>query len=184
MENRRQTMSVLLARHFEAAHVTDKAIDYLVHAGNHAVRLFAYEEAIVHFERALNLMQELPQTQSSVERELRLRLALGAPLLAAHGFGDEALAENYTQARTLLDDAVASAELFQIISGLKSYYDLRLELTVAQELTERMLTLADKMHDPALTSDGAQPRRRHLSLPWLSCRRSPPSGTGSRLVFG
>ena len=45
-----------------------------------------------HFERALNLMQELHQIPVTVERELRLRLALGAPLLAARGFGDQTLA--------------------------------------------------------------------------------------------
>ena len=49
-----ETVSVQLARHFEAAGRPAKAVQYLKQAGERAVRLSANEEALVHFTRALH----------------------------------------------------------------------------------------------------------------------------------
>jgi DNA-binding SARP family transcriptional activator len=52
--------AVQLARHFEAAGITEKAIDYNRQAAERAQRLYANEEAIETYERALALLEDAP----------------------------------------------------------------------------------------------------------------------------
>lgn len=68
-----------LAHHFFVAATAgelDKAIDYLVRAGERAMALVAYEEASDHFERALQAFGM--QDHADVPRRCDLLLALGA----------------------------------------------------------------------------------------------------------
>jgi tetratricopeptide (TPR) repeat protein len=64
-----------LAYHFSAANVTEKAIQYLIGAGEAASAVFAYQEARLHWDEALELMQG---GAGSLRRRARLsqRLAL------------------------------------------------------------------------------------------------------------
>jgi DNA-binding SARP family transcriptional activator len=66
-----------LARHFGAAGQTTKAITYLWRAGERALRLSAYDEAIDSLRRGLALCSSLPQTPENVQRKLDLLLSLG-----------------------------------------------------------------------------------------------------------
>jgi DNA-binding SARP family transcriptional activator len=75
-ENRNQ-IAVELAYHFQAAGVSEKAIDYLFQAGNQAIQLSAHEEAIVHLTRALELLSTLPASPGRDLQEQRLRMSLG-----------------------------------------------------------------------------------------------------------
>ncbi|MBW3589726.1 MAG: AAA family ATPase [Actinobacteria bacterium] len=69
-----------LAHHFFEASIggaEDKAIDYAVRAGSRAIDQFAYEEAIAHFERALQLLESLPQPDSLILCETLIACAEG-----------------------------------------------------------------------------------------------------------
>ncbi|MCG8589813.1 MAG: hypothetical protein MJE66_11025, partial [Proteobacteria bacterium] len=72
-----------LARHFRLAAPlgdTEKAVDYAVRAAEAAANVLAHEEAVVHYEHAL---EGLAQPESGVgERRLEILLALGASLEA------------------------------------------------------------------------------------------------------
>jgi len=139
-----------LARHFELAGLTSRAVLYLQQAGDRAVQLFANLEAIDHYRHALRLMQTLPNTQERASRELRLRNALGVPLLAVRGFGDVELEQNYAQARELTLCVEDSPELFWVLCGLKNYHELRLSLHTDCELADQMLALAERLKDLTL----------------------------------
>jgi hypothetical protein len=55
-----------LAMHFERGRDFARAIEYLIHAGDNATKLYAYAEAEKHYTNALNLVKKLPageQTQ-------------------------------------------------------------------------------------------------------------------------
>lgn len=49
-----------LARHFQEAGIAHKAVAYLRQAGEKAQRLYANQEAVEHFRRALSLLQDTP----------------------------------------------------------------------------------------------------------------------------
>ena len=139
-----------LARHYEIAGMITKAVTYLYSAGDQAIRLYANAEAISHYRRALNLLQTLETTPERDISELRLRIALGVPLLATRGFSDSELEQNYGRARELTRRVETTSELFQVLSGLKNYYDLRLSLHTARELADDMLEIAKHLKDQML----------------------------------
>ena len=49
-----------LARHFEQGRDFTRAVEYLIHAGDHAAKLYGYAEAEEHYTKALSLVQKLP----------------------------------------------------------------------------------------------------------------------------
>jgi class 3 adenylate cyclase/tetratricopeptide (TPR) repeat protein len=77
----------LLARHLYLGEAGGKAIEYLVRAGERARQLYANEEAILHFGRAAELIEQEP---SSSERRTEILLSL-ADLHDLVGTYDEAL---------------------------------------------------------------------------------------------
>jgi adenylate cyclase len=64
----------LLARHLYLGEAGAKAMDYLVLAGERAKRLYANEEAIVHFGRAAEVSEKLPELEAR-RIEILLELA-------------------------------------------------------------------------------------------------------------
>lgn len=139
-----------LARHFEAAGLMDKAINYLHQAGERAVHLSANDEAIAHFNHALDLLMSLPDTPDRDRQELTLRMALGAPLTATKGYGAPELEQAFSRARELAPQVGEPTQLFQVLYGVWAYHQVRAELQAAREVAEQMLDLAQHQQDPSL----------------------------------
>jgi len=57
-------LAATLAHHFTQAGEVEKAIDYLLRAGDSAKGLYANEEAIKHFQEALTLLQDIVPDES------------------------------------------------------------------------------------------------------------------------
>ncbi len=72
-EGSTEQIAVQLARHFELAGLKDKAIEYLVEVGDRARGLYAHQEAIEHYQRALGLLKE----RGEHERAARTLMKLG-----------------------------------------------------------------------------------------------------------
>jgi len=54
-----------LAMHFELGRDFGRAIEYLIHAGDNATKLYAYAEAEKHYTNALNLVKKLPAEEQT-----------------------------------------------------------------------------------------------------------------------
>ena len=139
-------LAVSLARHFEAASMNEKAVEYLRQAGERAVRLFAYEEAKAHYKRGLTLLEKLPDTPQRGQLELTLHLALAIPIGALRGSTNTALEETYQRVRELVKSIQPSLLLFQALGVLKDYHDIRLELQTALKLGQDMIDLAKQLN--------------------------------------
>jgi tetratricopeptide (TPR) repeat protein len=156
-------LAVTLARHFEEAGMTVKAVEYLLQAGNRAARLFANDEAIAHFKHGIELVKTLGNTRQREQLELALQLALGVPLTARHGFSGEELAQTYGRAWELTRDGEASPERYHTLSGLTSYYDVHGDFLEAKKIGEELLRIAQELKDPGLTALA----HHHLSVTLL-----------------
>ncbi|RME61647.1 MAG: hypothetical protein D6790_07490, partial [Caldilineae bacterium] len=149
-EDRRQEIAVSLARHFEEAHILDKAIEYLRRAGERAMRLSAHEEAIQHFTRALHLLASLPDTPERARQELTLQILLGNVLLATKGYTAPEVGQCYTRAQVLYQQIGGASELFPVLHGLHRYHIARAEFLTSLNLAQQCLDLARGQSDPAL----------------------------------
>jgi len=81
-ERRTEEITVQLARHYTEAGEGEKAIDYLLQAGDRARGLYAHQEAIDHYQRALEFLRE----QRAYERTARTLMKLGLTYHIAFDF--------------------------------------------------------------------------------------------------
>ncbi|HEU5102730.1 MAG TPA: hypothetical protein VFU22_27090 [Roseiflexaceae bacterium] len=145
-----EQVAVQLARHFEQAGLTEKAVIYLLQAGKRAGRLSANEEAIGHLSRGLELLKTLPDTSERTHQELDFQIALGNALVATKGFAAPEVGQIYRQARELCQELGETSQLFPVLHGLHRFYLSQGELPTARELAEQILRLAQRQADPLL----------------------------------
>jgi adenylate cyclase len=150
-EGRTGAIAIQLARHYQEAGRKLKAIDYMQQAGERAVRSYAYQEALAIFDRALALLETMPETPERARRELALQMARGDVLMVTIGFGAPEVGQAYARARELCQQAqVEEAQLFPVLWGLWGGHFTRAEHQVARELGEQLLHLAQRRGDPDL----------------------------------
>jgi len=140
----------LLAHHYTEAGVTEQAVHYWHHAGQRAVERSAHAEAISHLRQGLQLLQMLPETSERTQREVDMRIALGASLLTTKGYAAPEVQQTYTRARQLCEHLEAPHQLFPVLRGLWNYHNVRAEYQTAQALGEQLLTLAQQVQDPGM----------------------------------
>jgi predicted ATPase len=149
-QDRLDGIAVQLARHYDEAGEEEKAVEYLLMAGNHALRLSAYHEAVAFYNRALALLRELPDTPNRARTELDLQIALYSPLAATKGYGTPEIAAAYTRARELCQQIGEAAPLFRVIYGLCGFNMTHGEHETAFELAKQCLDLAERTQDSGM----------------------------------
>jgi tRNA A-37 threonylcarbamoyl transferase component Bud32/predicted ATPase/RecA/RadA recombinase len=147
-----EEIAVQLARHFNEAGIAPKAIQYLSKAGEKAVRLSANEEAIAHFNNALELLKTLPDTPERAQQEIGLLLALDTPLIATMGYGTPELGQALARARELCLQLGEAPQLFTALVLLMFFSGLQAEYHAALEMGEQVNRIAKQAKDPMLLS--------------------------------
>ena len=71
----------IVAHHFTEAGLASEAIGYWVKAGRHAYAHWANQEAARFFERALRVLETLPETRATLEQAIDLRVDLKTSLI-------------------------------------------------------------------------------------------------------
>jgi DNA-binding SARP family transcriptional activator len=123
-----------LARHFQEAGITEKAIDYLHQAGDRAVRLSAYQQGIKHLTRALDLLITLPVSTKRDQKELALQISLG--IAWKWNIMSPEWENTVNRARELCHRTGKTTELWWVISELSMFYYVRAEHRKARQLGE------------------------------------------------
>jgi DNA-binding SARP family transcriptional activator/predicted ATPase len=137
-----------LAWHFQEAGMAAKAIDYLRQAGDRAVRLCAYREAIAHLSRGLEMLLALPGSPECDQQELALQLSLGTAWIRRGALGPEQAGPAFARARELCEQMGKESQLCQVLGELAVFHYLRAEHHRALELAEEALSLAQQFGDP------------------------------------
>ena len=106
----------LLAHHYTQAGLHEPAVEYWYKAGQRAVERSAHREAISHLHKGLDVLTALPETPDRTRQELRLYLALGAPLIALHGYAAPELANYHRHTRELCQ-RIGDPEQHYAVSG-------------------------------------------------------------------
>src|SRR5262249_4194962 len=146
----KETEPELLAHHYTEAGLVGQAIPYWRQAGQRASQHSAYVEAINHLTKGLELLQTLPDTLERTHEELLLQTSLGAALMAAKGYAVPEVEKAYARARELCRQIGETPQLFRVLGGLWTFHIARAEHKTARELGEQLLTLAQRIQDPAL----------------------------------
>ena len=135
----------LLAHHFYQAGSNERALRYSVMAGDTSARMYANDEAITHYTRAIDMAQE---GGSSNEQVIALFMARGRAQEVG-GQQDEALA-GYQELEDLgRKTQNAALEMAALIPMVTIYSTLsgRPDTAMARTLSERSLILAQQLGD-------------------------------------
>jgi predicted ATPase/DNA-binding winged helix-turn-helix (wHTH) protein len=146
---RASELAAELAWHCEQGQDASRAIPYLQQAATTAMQRYAHQEAIDYLQRALALLRTLPDTPERLRQALHVHVALGGPLMATQGQAAPEVEQTYRQAYALCQRVEDTAQLLPVLAGLRLFYVIQAAHQTAQEIGQRLLTLAQRQHDQA-----------------------------------
>ncbi|MCZ6530285.1 MAG: protein kinase [Chloroflexi bacterium] len=149
-EGEAEEIAVHLARHFQEAGLTDKAIGYLLQAGERAFRLSANQEAIAHLNKGLDLLKTLPDTPERAQLELALQIALGVAFKVTRGRSAPEVAAAFARARELCEQVGDPSQLFMVLWNLGVATEGWGGWQSTRELADELTSLARQVGEPAL----------------------------------
>jgi len=142
----------LIAHHFTEAGLMEEAVEWWGKAGQRSLERSAFVEAVGHFNRALAQIATLPATPALRREEIKLQVALIAPIIHVNGFAAPETKAAVDRANSLIERAEAMHEapedlvlLFSVLYGLwvaqaVAFNDSDLVL----ELAKQTLALAER----------------------------------------
>ncbi len=143
-----------LARHFQEAGMSVKAIGYHYQAGESAVRLSANEEGMFHYYQSLKLLATLPDLPEYNQQELKILVALTVPLLAIKGYISPELDAVVNRAGVLVRKVGGARELMGTLLRLFLLNSTRGEHHLALEFAQRLTSVAQENQDGMMEAIG------------------------------
>ncbi len=136
-----------VARHFNAAHAAEEAIEYWHLAATRASGLSANDECVAHLKSATKLLPKLKAASMRDRYELELNIVHGSVLRGTEGPGADAIAEVYQRSLTLCEALGETEQLIPALNGLYAYSLLRTRYADAKDYANRLLELASESGD-------------------------------------
>ncbi len=115
------TIAPQLARHFQEARNTEKAIHYLQLAGERALQVSAYQEALDHLERGLALLASSPDPDKHTQQELSLQVAMSMASHLGKGYPTPVMEQALCRALELCQQVGNTTQLCQVLSGYSMF---------------------------------------------------------------
>ena len=140
----------VLARHYTASALPQRALPYWLRAGRQARERSAYAEAKAHLNRGLELVRRLPASAELVGYEIDLLTNLGAVEQAVSGLASSATEAVFVRARELCEAADDSPRLFPVLWNLWLLTVQRGQIEASRRIAERLLATAATRGDPDL----------------------------------
>ena len=141
----------LLAHHFTQAGLTEAAIEWWGKAGQRSLERSALLEAAEQFTRALTQIAGLPGSPALRREQIKLQVALIAPLSHIKGFAAPETKAATERARLLIEQAEALGEppvdpllLFSVLFGFWAANHVAFNGDAMRNLAAQFLTLAEK----------------------------------------
>jgi class 3 adenylate cyclase len=142
-----------LAHHYDRSGNIPKAVEYIERAGNRAARQTAHSEAFGYFSRALELIKRLPEDIDRSRGELNLLNLRSMSLYLSRGPGAPELEPMGIRALQLCEQLEDNAKLMEWLLRRAARHIARNEFPKAQEVTERVIALAERLNTPAMLGD-------------------------------
>jgi predicted ATPase len=145
-----ETRPELVAHHYTEAGCNEQAIPYWSRAGQRAAHHSAYQEAVMHLTKGLDLLPTRLATPEQIQQKLELYMSLGPVLMAIEGHATPEVEQLYRQALALCWEIGDTLQLFRVLWGLWRFYLGRAVLPETRELAEQLLMLAQQQVDTGL----------------------------------
>jgi DNA-binding winged helix-turn-helix (wHTH) protein/predicted ATPase len=137
-----------LAVHFTQGRDYQRAVRYLRQAADNAVRRYAFQEALGHVTKGLELLHYWPATPERTQQELLLHMTVLGPLMALKGESAPEVERAYAQIWELHQRLGETVQPFMVVLGLWTVHIVRGEHQKAQALAEQLMERAQDGQDP------------------------------------
>jgi class 3 adenylate cyclase/tetratricopeptide (TPR) repeat protein len=148
----------VLAHHFTQAGMTDAAIEWWGKAGDQALRRSAFQEAITHLGKAIEMADDegeatpraptAPATPPSASQRLKLQTSYGQALMWSKGYASEETRAALNRAQELAARGDDPCERFGTYYGQWAGHLIRAELDSALETATAFLSDAENAGRP------------------------------------
>ena len=139
----------LLAQHYAAAGLAEKAVAYWLKAGQLAVTRSAMTEAIAQVRKGLDVLTGLPDGPWRQQQELDLQSVLGSALAATRGWGSADVDNTLARARALAEQIDRPEPAVLLVVGQWAVHLIRSEHRLALPLGEQLEKVGDERNDVA-----------------------------------
>jgi class 3 adenylate cyclase/tetratricopeptide (TPR) repeat protein len=138
-----------LAFHYRNGISAEKAIHYLLLAGEQGAIRSASAQAAAHFKTALDLIPQLTGSSERNRSELKLQMALGSVLTSSQGWASQEKQRSFERARVLCENIDDADDLLPILWNLGVINLVQGKLRIALEIGRRLPSLAEKSGRPS-----------------------------------
>ena len=134
-----------IAHHFTEAGLDDAAIEWWGKAGDQALRRSAFQEAIAHLGKAIEMTEALAGAEETDKtgEKLKLQVAYGNAMIAAHGHGAPETVAAFARAHQTGADAADMYARFSTNYGLWAGSYVHGDLTAMREPAQAFLRDAE-----------------------------------------
>jgi class 3 adenylate cyclase/predicted ATPase len=137
----------LLAYHYTAAGLRERAVACWLQAGTQAQDRSANREAVAHFRQGLDVLGKLLDTGWRRQQELELQIHLGTTLITTQGPGSREVAAAYHRALDLCQQLPETPLHFTALWG---WWRISGNFQTFRERADQLLDLAERLQDPSL----------------------------------
>ena len=138
----------VLAHHFTQASLTDAAIEWWAKAGDQALRRSAFQEAISHLGKAIEMADKADASSASsaaiantsTSQRLKLQTTYGNALISARGYQAPETTAAFARARELAAEIEDASERVSVHYGQWAGCFVRAELRPMRELVQTLLS--------------------------------------------
>lgn len=138
-----------LALHLVEGRAYRRAIPHLRSGADRALRAGACREALAALDRALSLLDHVPDERERASVAMDLSLVRGQALLVARGFAHPEVKEAFGRVRELSERMEETPQLVIGLAGLWTYHHARGETRETRDAAERVARLAERLPMPA-----------------------------------
>jgi len=151
-----QQQPELIALHYECGDEPELAIEYWKRAGDRAMARGAYPESMHHFQRALALVQRLPESPAQLQTELAVLESLGTALLTTRGYTAPEVEEIFARAAALCERLGGDVPI-RVLHGIWGVNIMRSDADGTARMIPTMERLCRTSTDPVslITAHGA-----------------------------
>ena len=130
------------ARHFELSGEPERAVPYLLRAGDRAIAISAHDEALTHLTHARELVEQLPPGAGRDRLEMNVLVKLGVPTTATKGYGSPEAESMYARAQELAQGVGDDADAYPALYGLFRVRLLQARYERAESIAQRLDAIA------------------------------------------
>ncbi|OEK00613.1 hypothetical protein BFP97_03430 [Roseivirga sp. 4D4] len=154
-ENEIDSVASLLAHHCEMADQPEKAVDYYELSAKHALRMSAFREASISYEKALTQNALLPDGEEKKHKRLKLLIQQSVALKQIDGWANKRVIDLYIEAKDLGIELNNVTETAPVLFGLWVVHLIHLELDDSLNDARELVELSEKNNDEGLLIKGS-----------------------------